>query len=51
MAQIELSSIVPAFNEEESIEYILSTIDKIVGSKQLPCVLAKSMSTIAHTLQ
>lgn len=36
MAQIELSFVVPAFNEEESIEGALSTIDKIVGIKQLP---------------
>jgi glycosyltransferase involved in cell wall biosynthesis len=36
MAHIELSFVVPAFNEERSIQGALSTIDKIVGSKQLP---------------
>jgi len=36
MSQVELSFVVPAYNEEESIETALGTLDELVKDKRLP---------------
>ena len=36
MSQVELSFVIPAYNEEDSIEYALDTLDEIVKTRKLP---------------
>jgi glycosyltransferase involved in cell wall biosynthesis len=36
MSQVELSFVIPAYNEEDSIEYALGTLDEIVKTRKLP---------------